>query len=218
MRVDLHERRFLTTTDRAYLEDIEVALVRVHGVAPERATRAVRPLVVAVRRQRATGSQTPTTAFFGYGSAGAHAEALAALLVAPRASGTASLALLGLLAAVAGLLGIRAALGLAFRRFEPVRVGTIDLSLAVLVVIVILAIARFSALLVPTKRGNWIAISLILGVALGLGATFSLRIAAIERTLVTIPWWLAAVIALLSGAVTWLLTWPDDQRALGNAE
>ncbi len=216
--MDLHERRFLTTTDRAYLEDIEVALVRVHGVAPERAARAVRPLVVAVRRQRAAGSQTPTTSFFGYGSAGVHAEALAALLVAPRASGTVSLVLLGLLAAVAGLLGIRVALGLAFRRFEPVRLGTVDLSLAVLVVIVILAIARSSALLASPKRGTWIALSLILGAALGVGATFFLRVATIERTLVTIPWWLAAVIALLSGAVTWLLTWPDDQRALGNPE
>ena len=140
--MDLHERRFLTASDRAYLEEIELALVRVHGVPAERAGEAVRQVAREIQRHRTQGDRTPADALFACGGAGGHAEVIAALLVAPRAPKRVSLALLALLAAVAGLLGMRVVLALAFRRLEPVQIGWVDTTLAIVVVAVILGASR----------------------------------------------------------------------------
>jgi hypothetical protein len=140
------------------------------------------------------------------------------LLVAPREPKHASLALLALLAAVAGLLGMRVVLALVFRRLEPVRIGGVDLTLAVVVVTVILGAARSRWLAGRLDRIPWLAASLILGVALGLGATALLRALDVQRSIVTLPIWLAAALALICGALTWLLTWPEDQAVYRGGE
>ncbi len=216
--MDLHERRFLTARDLAYLEEIELALVRVHGVSAERAGEAIRPVARELQRHRTRGDRTPAAPLFACGGAGGHAEVIAALLVAPREPKHASLALLALLAAVAGLLGMRVVLALVFRRLEPVRIGGVDLTLAVVVVTVILGAARSRWLAGRLDRIPWLAASLILGVALGLGATALLRALDVQRTIVTLPIWLAAALALICGALTWLLTWPEDQAVYGGGE
>jgi len=50
----------------------------------------------------------------------------------------------------------------------------------------------------------------VLGITIGLGATALLRALHVQRTFVGLPLWLAAVIAAVCGALTWLLTWPGD--------
>jgi hypothetical protein len=57
----------------------------------------------------------------------------------------------------------------------------------------------------------WLWASLALGMVIGLGATALLRMLHAERTLLTLPLWLAAIIAAFCGALTWLLTWPSDE-------
>jgi len=216
--MELHERRFLTAADMAYLEEVEVALVRVHRVSPERANRAIRAVARELQQARTLGDGAVPTALLPYGGAAAHAEVLAALLVTPRAPTRISLAMLALLAAVAGLLGMRVVLALVFRRFEPMRIGWIDVTLAIVVVGVILGAAR--SIWLPDRLGriNWFWVSLVLGVSLGIGATALLRAADVHRTVVTLPLWLAAAIAAVCGALTWLLTWPDDQNIYRGVE
>lgn len=216
--MELHERRFLTADDMAYLEEVEVALVRMHRLSPERANRAVRVVARELQYARTQGERGAPRALLPYGGASAHAEVLAALLVPPRAPTRISLALLALLAAVAGLLGMRVVLALVFRRFEPVRIGWIDVTLAVVVVGVILGAARSLRLPGRLARINWFWVSLALGLALGIGATALLRAVDVHRTVVTLPLWLAAVVAAICGALTWLLTWPDDQSIYRGAE
>lgn len=216
--MDLHERRFLTAEDLAYLEQIEVTLVRAHGISPARAGGAVRQIARDLHRARALGDRTPPASLLAYGGARAHAEVLAAMLVAPRAPSRASLALLALLAAVAGLLGMRVVLAVVFRRFEPVRIGWVDVTLAIVVVAVILGAARTRWLPGRLGRTNWFWGSLALGVALGLGATVLLRTLDVHRTIVTFPLWAAAALAAMCGALTWLLTWPDDQTLYTGAD
>lgn len=216
--MELHERRFLTADDMAYLEEVEVALVRVHHVAPERANRAVRMVGRELQHARARGEGGTPSALLPFGGASAHAEVLAALLVPPHAPTRVSLAALALLAAVAGLLGMRVVLALIFRRFEPVRIGWIDVTLAVVVVGVILGAARSLWLPGRLARINWFWVSLLLGLALGIGATALLRAINVHWTVVTLPLWLAAVIAAVCGALTWLLTWPDDQTVYRGTE
>jgi hypothetical protein len=209
--LDVHERRFLTTSDLAYLEEIELALVRVHGVPAERAGEALRPVARELQRHRTRGDRTAAAPLLAYGGAAGHAEVIAALLIAPRAPKRSSLALLALLAAVAGLLGMRVVLALAFRRSAPVRIGWVDLTLVIAVVAVILGAARSRQS--PDRFGRipWLGVSLVLGVALGLSATALLRALDVRRTIVTLPLWLAAALAVACGMLTWLLTWPDDQ-------
>jgi hypothetical protein len=216
--VELHERRFLTARDLAYLEEIEVALVRVHGIPAARAGEAMRELARELQRHRVRGDRTPAAPLFACGGATEHAEMIAALLVRPDAPKRASLALLALLAAVAGLLGMRVVLALVFRRLEPVRIGGVDLTLAIVVVAVILGASRSRWLPGRLGRIPWLAASLILGVAIGAGATALLRIFDVRRTIVTLPLWLAASLALICGALTWLLTWPDDQQVYRGGE
>ena len=208
--MDVHERRFLTTSDLAYLEQIEVALVRVHGVSLERAGDAVRQVARELQRHRTRGEEEPAASLFAYGGAGAHAEVIAAMLVAPRGPRRASLAILAFLAAVAGLLGMRVVLALAFRRPEPLQIGWIDVTLAIVVVSVILGASRSRRLPDQLGRTNWFVVALVLGVVLGLGATALLRTLDVRRTIITLPLWLAAAIAVVCGVFTWLLTWPDD--------
>lgn len=216
--MDLHERRFLTANDLAYLEEIELALVRVHGIPAERASEAVRQIAREVQRHRTRGDRTPAAPLFQCGGAAGHAEVIAALLVAPRAPKRSSLAFLALLAAAAGLLGMRVLLALIFRRLEPVRIGGVDLALAVVVVAVILGASRSRWLPGRLGRIPWLVASLILGVALGLGATALLRALDVQRTIVTLPLWLAAALAVVCGTLTWLLTWPDDQPVYRGGE
>ncbi len=209
--MDLHERRFLTTDDRKYLDDIELTLAHVYRIPPERIAMVVREIGGELRRARARGDQQPTGAHFPYGGAAGHAEAVAALLVTPRPSSPFFLGLLALMGAAAGLLGMRVLLALIFRNFAPVHIGWLDILLAAVVVGVILGAARSVRL--PTRLGpmNWLGISLVLGIVVGLGATYLLRALHVQRTLVTLPLWLAAVIAAVCGALTWLLTWPGDE-------
>lgn len=209
--MELHERRFLSADDLAYLAAMEVALVRVHGIPNERAGGAVRQVARELQRARTRGNQAAAASLFGQRSAPAHAEAVAALLLAPKMHGRASLAALALLAAVAGLLGMRVLLALVFRRFAPVQIGWLDVLLALVVVCAILGATRSRRLPDRLGRGNWLGVSLALGVALGLGATALLRTLDVHRTVVTLPLWLAAMLAAVCGALTWLLTWPDDQ-------
>ncbi|MGI8857942.1 MAG: hypothetical protein ACR2JW_19565 [Thermomicrobiales bacterium] len=210
--MDLHERRFLTARDLAYLEEIELTLVRVHGITAERAGGAVRQVARELQRARTLGNRTPPGTLFACDSARAHAEVIAALLVAPRGPNRISLALLALLAAVAGLLGMRVMLALVFRRLEPVRIGWVEITLAIVVVLVILGVARSRWLPGRLGRINWFGAALGLGIALGLGATTLLRALNVQRTIVTLPLWLAAALAAGCGALTWLFTWPDDQQ------
>jgi len=216
--VDIHERRFLTTDDLAYLEAIELTLVRVHGIPPERAGGAVRPLARELQHLRALGDRTPPSLHFAFGGAAAHAEVVAAVLITPKTPGRFSLAMLALLAAVAGLLGMRVLLALIFRRIEPVRIGWVDVTLAIVVVAAILGASR--SLWLPNRldRTHWFWVSLLLGVAIGLGATALLRTLGVQGAIVTMPLWLAAALAVACGALTWLLTWPDDQPVYRGSE
>lgn len=216
--LDLHERRFLTADDLAYLEAIELALVRLHGISAERAGGAVRPVAREIQRARTLGKRTPAAALFAQRGASIHAEALAALLVAPRTHGRASLGALALLAAIAGLLGMRVLLAVVFRRFAPIQIGWVDVTLALVVVMVILGATRSQRLPDRLGRSNWMWLSLALGIALGLGATALLRTLDIHRTVLTLPLWLAAVLAAACGSLTWLLTWPDDQTVYAGAD
>lgn len=210
--MELYERRFLTAADLRYLEDIELSLVRMHGIAPERVAPIIRPIVADLQRERIAGSAVAAALIFAYVSPTEHAEALAALLIQPRAPSGLSLASLALMAAVAGLLGMRVVLAFAFRRFDDVRIGLIDVTLAVVVVGVILLTARSLWLPARLGRKNWIWVSLVLGIALGIGATIFLRALHVQHTLLTMPLWLAGVVAAVCGGLTWLFTWPDDQR------
>ncbi len=208
--MDLHERRFLTADDRAYLDEIELTLARVYRIPPERVGAVVRDLGHEMQHARMRGDRRPPGALLPYGGAARHAEMLAALLVAPRPPSRVFLGLLALMGAAAGLLGMRVLLALVFRDFAPVRIGWLDIVLAATVVGVILGAARSARL--PTRLGpmNWLWMALALGVAIGLGATHLLRALHAQRTLVTLPLWLAAIIAAVCGALTWLLTWPGD--------
>lgn len=216
--MDLHERRFLTADDLAYLEEIELTLVRAHGVPHERAGGAVRRIAQDLHHARVLGDRRPPASVFAAGCASAHAEVLAAMLVAPKVPSRTSLASLALLAAVSGLLGMRVLLALAFRRFEPLRIGWVDITLALVVVGVIMGAARSRWLPDRLGRTDWVWGSLALGIALGLGATALLRALDVHRTIVTVPLWLAAALAVTCGALTWLLTWPDDQHLRGADE
>lgn len=218
MHLELHERRFLTADDLAYLESVEVALVRTHGIPVERASAAVRQVARVLQRTRVGGEGLPAAALFGQHDARGHAEAIAAMLLAPRARSPWSLALLALLAAIAGLLGMRVVLALIFRRFEPVRIGWVDVTLAAAVVAVILGAERSRRLPGALGRGNWMAASLVLGVAIGLGVTVLLRRLDAHRTLATLPLWAAALLAIVAAALTWLFTWPDDGLAIRATE
>jgi len=208
--MDVHERRFLTTDDRQYLDNVELTLTRVYRLPPERAGAIVRTLGRDLQRLRARGDQTPPGVQYPYGGPAGHAEALAALIIAPQPPSPVFLGLLALMGAAAGLLGMRVLLALAFRDFSPVRVGWLDLMLAVVVVGVILGAAQSAWLPKRLGRINWLAISLVFGMVIGLGATALLRALHAQRTLVSLPLWLAAAIAALCGALTWLLTWPGD--------
>jgi hypothetical protein len=208
--MDIHERRFLTADDRAYLDEIELTLAHAYGIPPERAAMAIREIGRELRRARALGDRQPITAHFPYGGAAAHAEALAVLLAPPRPPPGVFLGVLALMGAAAGLLGMRVILALVFRDFAPVRIGWLDVTLAVIVVGVILGAARSAWL--PQRLGpiHWLSVSLVLGTVIGLGATALLRVLHAQRTLLTLPLWLAALIAAVCGAMTWLLTWPGD--------
>lgn len=208
--MDIHERRFLTVADRAYLDEIELTLARVYGIPPERGAIVVREIGRELRRARAQGDQRPITAHFPYGGAAGHAEVLALLLAPPRPPSRFFLGLLALMGAAAGLLGMRVILALLFRNFAPVRIGWLDIALAVVVVSVILGAAR--SVWLPQRLGpmNWLWMSLTLGVVIGFGATALLRALHVQRTFLTLPLWLAAIIAVICGALTWLLTWPGD--------
>ncbi len=208
--MDLHERRFLTADDRTYLDEIELTLARVYHLPPERIGLVVRALGREVQRDRAQGDHTPVALRYPYGGAAGHAEVLAALLVTPRPPSRIFLGVLALMGAAAGLLGMRVFLALVFRNFRPVHIGWLDIALAVIVVGVILVAARSVWLPERLGRINWLWISLALGIVIGLGATYVLRILQVQRTLVTLPLWLAGAIAAVCGALTWLLTWPGD--------
>ncbi len=208
--MDVHERRFLTTNDRQYLDDVELTLARVYRIPPERAGTVVRALGRDLQRMRARGDQTPPGVQFPYGGAVGHAEALAALIVAPIPPSPVFPGLLVLMSAGSGLLGMRVLLALLFRDFAPVRIGWLDIALAVVVVGVILGAAQSAWLPKRLGRINWLSLSLVLGITIGLGATALLRVLDVHRTLLTLPLWLAAVIAAVCGALTWLLTWPGD--------
>jgi len=208
--MDVHERRFLTTHDRQYLDDLELTLARAYRIPPERAGSVVRALGRDLQRMRARGDQTPPGVQFPYGGAAGHAEALAALIIAPQPPSPVFFGLVALMGAAAGLLGMRVLLALAFWDFAPVRVGWLDLTLAVIVVGVILGAAQSAWLPKRLGRINWLAMSLVFGIVIGLGATALLRALHAQRTLVSLPLWLAAVIAAVCGAMTWLLTWPGD--------
>lgn len=208
--MDIHERRFLTADDRAYLDEVELTLAHAYGIPPERAAMAIREIGRELRRARAQGDRRPIIAHFPYGGVAGHAEALAVLLAPPRPSSGAFLCVLALMGAVAGLLGMRVVLALVFRDFAPVRIGWLDSTLAVIVVGVILGAARSAWL--PQRLGpnHWLSVSLALGMMIGLGATVLLRALHAQRTLFTLPLWLAAIIAAVCGVLTWLLTWPGD--------
>lgn len=208
--MDLHERRFLTADDRTYLDEIELTLAHVYHLPPERIGLVVRALGREMQRERVQGDHTLVAVRYPYGGAAGHAEVLAALLITPRPPSRIFLSVLALMGAAAGLLGMRVFLALVFRNFTPVHIGWIDIVLAVIVVGVILVAAR--SVWLPERLGhiNWLWISLALGIVIGLGATYVLRILHVQRTLVTLPLWLAGVIAAVCGALTWLLTWPGD--------
>jgi hypothetical protein len=208
--MDVHERRFLTAEDRKYLDDVELALARTYRIPPERVMTVVRELASALRHARSRGDQQPTSVHFPYGGAAAHAEALAALLISPRPPSRLFLGVLALMGAAAGLLGMRVLLAVIFRNFAPVRIGWLDILLSVVVVGVVLGATRSVRL--PTHLGplNWLWVSLVLGIIIGLGATHLLRALHAQRTLITLPLWVAAIIAAVCGALTWLLTWPGD--------
>ncbi len=208
--MDVHERRFLTAEDRKSLDDVELALARTYCIPPERVMIVVRELAGELRHARSRGNQQPTSVHFPYGGAAAHAEALAALLVPPRPPSRLFLGALALMGAAAGLLGMRVLLAVVFRDFAPVRIGWLDVLLGVIVIGIILGATRSVRL--PTHLGplNWLWMSLALGITIGLGATHLLRALHAQRTLVTLPLWVAALIAAVCGALTWLLTWPGD--------
>ncbi|MDQ2784251.1 MAG: hypothetical protein M3Y58_04530 [Chloroflexota bacterium] len=208
--MEIHERRFLTTSDRRYLDEVELTLARVYRIPPERAGAVVRALGRDLQRMRARGDQTPPGVQFPYGGAAGHAEALAALIVAPRPPSPVFLGILALMGAAAGLLGMRVLLAIIFRDFAPVRIGWLDIALAVVAIGVILGAAQSAWLLKRLGPLPWLASSLALGITIGLGATALLRALHMQRTLVNLPLWLAAIIAAVCGALTWLLTWPGD--------
>lgn len=216
--MDLHERRFLTADDRRYLDDVELALARTYRIPPEQVAMVVRELGGALRRARTRGDQRPASIHFPYGGAVAHAEALAALLIPPRPPSRIFLALLAVMGAAAGLLGMRVLLAVVFRNFAPVRIGWLDVLLAAVVVSVILSASRSARL--PTRLGplHGLGASLVLGIAIGLGASHLLRALHVQQPLVTLPLWVAAVIAAVCGALTWLLTWPGDSAMVATRE
>ncbi|MHB8645942.1 MAG: hypothetical protein ACYDAR_09170 [Thermomicrobiales bacterium] len=208
--MDIHERRFLTADDRAYLDDVELTLARVYRIPPERVGVAVRALGREIQRVRARGDQQPTGAHFPYGGAAAHAEILAAMLVTPRPRSGLFLGLLALMGAAAGLLGTRVLLALVFRNFTPIGIGWLDIVLAIVVVSVILGASRSARL--PDHLGpiNWLGISLLLGITIGFSATCLLHVLHVYGALFTLPFWLATAIAAACAGLTWLLTWPGD--------
>ena len=208
--MEVHERRFLTANDRQYLDEVELTLARVYRIPPERAGTVARALGRDLQRMRARGDQTPPGVQFPYGGAAGHAEALAALIVVPHPPSLVFLGLLALMGAAAGLLGMRVLLALVFRDFAPVHIGWLDIALAGVVVGVILGAAQSAWLRKRLGRINWLSISLVLGITIGLGATALLRALHVQHTFVGLPLWLAAVIAAVCGALTWLLTWPGD--------
>lgn len=216
--MDVHERRFLTADDRRYLDDVELALTRTYRIPPERAAMIVRELSGALRRARTRGDRQSANVHFSYGGAAAHAEALAALLLSPRPPSRVFLGVLALMGTAAGLLGMRVLLAVVFRNFAPVRIGWLDVLLGAVVVSAILCASRSVRL--PTHLGplNWLGASLALGVIFGLGATYLLRALHLQRTLITLPLWVAAVIAAVCGALTWLLTWPGDDAMFPTGE
>ncbi len=216
--MDLHERRFLTAHDRAYLEEIELILSHVEGVTSERLLAAVRSVARELQRARTQDEHAVATTIFPYGGARAHAEVLAALIVTPRAPSRFSLVALALLAAVAGLLGMRVVLTLLFQRFEPVRIGWMDVTLALGAVVMILLATGSRWLPARLRAVNWFWLSLALGLVIGLGAARVLRSIELRRTIVTLPLWGAAILAVACGALTWLLTWPDDQNVFRGPE
>jgi hypothetical protein len=212
--MDVHERRFLTADDRAYLDAVEVALMRVHGIPPGRAAGAIRRAAAALNRQRMAGGRGAPASLFVHGGPQAHAEALAALLTQPRGPTRLSLAALALLAAAAGLLGMRVVLGVVFRQFGPVRIGWTDVTLAVCIVGGILVAARWTRLWRWIGVRAWTWLAPVAGIGIGIGVVFLLRALHASGTLVTLPFWGAAAIAAACGALAWLFTWPED-RDLG---
>jgi len=212
--MDAHERRFLTADDRAYLDAVEVALVRVHGIPPGRAAGAIRGAAGTLNRRRMAGEHGAPASFFVHGGPQAHAEAIAALLTQPRGPTRWSLAGLALLAAVAGLLGMRVVLGVVFRQFDPVRIGWTDVTLAICIVGGILIAARWTRLWGWIGVRAWAWLAPIAGIGIGIGVVFLLRALHARGTLVTLPFWGAAAIAAACGALAWLFTWPED-RDLG---
>ena len=150
--MEVHERRFLTANDRQYLDEVELTLARVYRIPPERAGTVARALGRDLQRMRARGDQTPPGVQFPYGGAAGHAEALAALIVAPQPPSLVFLGLLALMGAAAGLLGMRVLLALVFRDFAPVHIGWLDIALAGVVVGVILGAAQSAWL--PKRLGR----------------------------------------------------------------
>ncbi len=212
--MDAHERRFISTEDRAYLDEIEVALVRAHGIGQERAGSVVQEIAAELNRRRMVGTRGASAALFPFGGAAGHAEALAALMTPPRGPARWSLAALAFLAAVAGLLGMRIVLGVVFRRFEPVRIGWTDATLAAFIVGAILLAARVNRRWARLGGRAWVWIAPVAGIAIGLAAVVLLRAVNAQRIFVTIPFWGAAAIAAACAALAWLLTWPGDREII----
>jgi hypothetical protein len=209
--VDLHERRFLTADDRAYLDAVEIALVRVHGIPAGRAADEIRGVARELNRQRMVGADGAPASLFIHGGPEAHAEALAALLTQPRGPTRWSLASLALLAAVAGLLGMRVVLGVVLRQFGPVRIGWTDVTLAACIVGGVLVAARWTRLWRWIGVRAWAWVAPVAGIVLGIGAVFLVRTLHARGTFVTLPFWGAAAIAIVCGALAWLFTWPEDR-------
>lgn len=209
--MDERDKPFLTMADREYLEAVFLALERVHHVPPDRAAAAVRRLAADIHRRRMGGQIAPPERLFSYGSVAAQSETLAALLIEPKTPKRVSLALLALLAAVAGVLGMRVLLALVFRRWEPVGIGGVEITLVVGVVGVVLALAKWGGAQRLARRG-WFGGALALGAVAGVAIVRFLRPFHATRPLVVLPLWAAICIAVVCAALLWLLTWPEEHE------
>ncbi len=217
--MDEHDKPFLTRADRAYLDMLFLALEKTDGISPDRAAAAMREVATGLHRHRMRGDIAPAERVYAYGGVAAHAEMIAALLVVPpRRRWRGAMALLALLAAAAGILGVRVIFGVVFRRIEPVGIDGFQLVLVGLIAGVVYLLTMWDSANTRLQRGGWFGVALPLGALSGIALVRVLRPLHLDHILIALPFWVAAMLVVVFVALLWLFTLPDDRDVFSPIE